>query len=389
MTKVIVDEKKIDELLTRGVEEVIVREHLKKALLSGRKLRVKLGIDPTAPDLHLGHTVPLRKLRQFQDLGHTAVLIIGDFTATVGDPSGRSQEREPLTEKEIKANLRKYLSQASKVLDIKKAEIVYNSSWFKKEGAKAIIALAGAGSLQQVLHRADFKKRLEAGNDITLLEVFYPLYQGYDSVKVRADLELGGTDQKFNLLMGRRVQRHFKAPEQDVLMVPLIEGTDGAKKMSKSAGNFIALDADPDEMFGALMAIPDELIDKYYALLTDEERTIRDPREAKLELGKIIVRMYRGEKAGEKARENFINTFSNKGKPTNIPEIAIRKKEISLVDLLVETKLASSRSEARRLIEQGGVKVDDIRKTDPNESINLSKEIFLQVGPRRFLKVRF
>ena len=299
-----------EKLLTQGVEEVIVKEHLEDRLKKGDKLRVKFGIDPTAPDLHLGHTVPLRKLRQFQDAGHKAVLIIGDFTAMIGDPTGRSEERKPLTAKEVKQNLKKYLKQAGKVLNIKKAEIHYNSEWLKKN-MDTLLEIMRSGSMQQVLHRADFKKRLSENQDITFLEVMYPLLQGYDSVAVKADVEIGGTDQKFNLLMGRRVQRHFGMAEQDVMTLPLLEGTDGVKKMSKSADNYISLDAEPDDMFGKTMRIPDNLIDKYYTLLTDANPPAggQNPREAKLELAKIIVGMYHGEKAGEKAKENFIKFF--------------------------------------------------------------------------------
>lgn len=387
MAKISTDPAKIRELLTRGVEEAIVKEHLEAALASGRRLRVKFGIDPTAPDLHLGHTVPLRKLRQFQEMGHEAVLIIGDFTARIGDPSGRSEERKPLTDADIRRNMKKYLHHAGKVIDLKRAEVVYNSRWFAKEGLKEVIALAGAGSIQQVLHRADFKKRLEGGHDITLLEIFYPLLQGYDSVKVKADVELGGTDQKFNLLMGRRVQRHFGIPEQDVLTVPLLEGTDGVKKMSKSAGNYIALDAEPNEMFGGIMAIPDGLIDRYYTLLTSLERTIRDPREAKLELGKIVVGMYYGEQEGRAAKERFVNVFSKGQAPDEVALVHVGARSMPLAELLVSVNLAASKSEARRLIEQGGVKLDGARQDAPEAAVELQTPRMLQVGPHRFLKV--
>ncbi|MEK7514305.1 MAG: tyrosine--tRNA ligase, partial [Patescibacteria group bacterium] len=224
-------EEKIKNLLERNVQEVIEVEHLRKLLLNGKKLRVKLGIDPTSPDLHLGHAVILRKLREFQDLGHKVVLIIGDFTGKIGDPSGRSETRKPLTDKQVKENMKSYLKQAGKVINIKKAEVVFNSRWFVKDGIQKMIELATASSIQQVLRRADFKKRIAEDSDITLLEILYPLFQGYDSLKIKADVELGGIDQKFNLLMGRRVQRHFGMKEQDILMVPLLEGLDGVKKM--------------------------------------------------------------------------------------------------------------------------------------------------------------
>lgn len=374
------------KLLSRGVEEIIIKEHLEEALKSGKKLRVKFGIDPTAPDLHLGHTVPLRKLRQFQDAGHKAVLIIGDFTAMIGDPTGRSEERKPLTAKEVKQNLKKYLKQAGKILDLWKAEVCYNSRWLKKNTEK-ILEVARAGTINQVIQRAEFKKRLDEGGSITLLESLYPLFQGYDSVEVKADLEIGGTDQKFNLLMGRQLQRHFRMPEQDVMMLPLLEGTDGVKKMSKSAGNYIALDAEPDDMFGKIMRIPDTLIDKYFTLLTDENPPAgeQDPREAKLELAKIIVGMYHGEKAGEKAKQGFLSVFSRGEKPAEIPSIKLQASSIKLIDLLIETKMSPSKSEARRLIEQGAVRINDEKKTDPNEVIKIEGEVLLQVGPRKFL----
>lgn len=384
---VVTDAAKIEEALTRGVAEVMVREHLEAAMRSGKQLRVKFGIDPTAPDLHLGHTVPLRKLRQFQELGHTAILLIGDFTAKIGDPAGRSQERKPLTDREVKANMKRYLSQAGKVVDAERAEIVYNSSWFDKEGLSEAIELTRAATFQQVMHRADFKKRFEAGDDITLTEILYPILQGYDSVKVRADVELGGTDQTFNLFMGRRVQRHFKMGEQDVITVPLLEGTDGVHKMSKSFGNTIALDDAPDVMFGKIMAIPDQLIGRYYEFLTDAEDIVSDPREGKLKLAEIIVDMYHGGGAGVRARNEFTRVFAEKGKPSDIPTVSVGASEMPLADLLVAVKLAASKNEARRLIEQGGVYVNDARTTDPHEVIAVA-DTLIQVGPRRFVRVR-
>jgi len=377
----------IQNLLERGVAEVIEKEHLEKALRSGKKLRIKFGADPTAPDLHLGHTVPLRKLRQFQDAGHKAILIIGDFTAQIGDPTGRSEERKPLSIGEVRKNMKRYLSQAGKILNIKKTEIHYNTEWFKKNAWSKIIELARAGTIQQILHRADFKRRLDEGNDITVLESFYPLFQGYDSVMVKADVEIGGTDQKFNLLMGRRVQRHFKIPEQDIITLPLLEGVDGERKMSKSYGNYIGLDEEPKAMFGKIMSLPDALIDKYYELCTSEKRTASDPREAKLELGKIIVGMYHGAKAGEKAKEEFVRVFSRHETPTEVRSWKLDVRSLSLMDLLLKTKMAASKGEARRLIEQGGVKINGERQNDADKIIKLDKELLLQVGKTRFLKI--
>lgn len=383
-----------NDLLTRGVVEVIEKEHLQTALHSGRKLRVKFGIDPTAPDLHLGHTVPLRKLRQFQDAGHKAILIIGDFTARIGDPTGRSEIRKPISEKQVKNNMKKYLKQASKILNLKKAEVHYNSKWFLKEGVAPILELSRAGSIQQVLHRADFKKRLEDGHDITMLEAMYPLFQGYDSVKVLADVEIGGTDQKFNLLMGRRVQRHFGVPEQDILTLPLLEGTDGVKKMSKSFDNYISLTEKPEIMFGKIMSIQDGLVLKYAELLTDLpiEKTAshlkKNPRGAKMELAKTIVRMYHGKNPAEKAEKEFIRVISKKQAPAEIKNYKLKAKSLSLIDLLTETKLAASKSEARRLIQQGGVKINGEKQVNPGRAVDLSKEILLQVGKVKYLKVR-
>lgn len=369
-----------DNLLTRGIEEVIVKEHLEAALKSGKLLRVKFGIDPTAPDIHLGHTVPLRKLRQFQDAGHKAVLIIGDFTACIGDPTGRSSERPALTPKDVKSNLKKYLKQAGKVINLKKAEVYYNSKWLGK-GLDVILEISRAGTIQQVLHRADFKKRIDEGHDITVLEMLYPLFQGYDSVKVKSDVEIGGTDQKFNLLMGRRIQRHFNMPEQDVVTVPLLEGTDGIQKMSKSKGNYISLDENPSSMFGKVMAIPDNLIDKYYILLTAVDRVISDPREAKLELAKIIVGMYHGEKEAEKAQTEFIRVVSHGEVPADRP----KRKDLAgmpWLDGLVKSGVVTSKSEARRLIEQGGVSVNGNPVSDVNGTIPLGSTV--KAGKRHY-----
>ncbi len=370
-----------EKLLTRGVEEVIVKEHLEAALKSGKKLRVKFGIDPTAPDLHLGHTVPLRKLREFQDAGHQAVLIIGDFTAMIGDPSGRSAERKPLTEQEVKANLKKYLKQAGKIINVKKAEVKYNSKWFLKKGLGLVMEVATSGTLNQMLQREDFKKRVESGNSVTLKEAIYPLLQGYDSVEVKSDLEIGGTDQKFNLLTGRQVQKHFGMPEQDIVMLSLLEGTDGVKKMSKSAGNYIAIDAEPDDMFGKIMSVPDNLIGKYYTLLTDEERKISGPREAKLELARIIVSIYHGAKAGKAAKENFIKVFSQHEKPEERPMVK-GAAGLQIVEGILKAGAAASKSEARRLVEQGGVEINEQKVTDPNAKIPAGATV--KVGKRHY-----
>lgn len=375
-------------LLTSGAVEVIDKDHLEKQLVSGKKLRVKFGIDPTAPDLHLGHTVPLRKLRQFQDAGHKIVLVIGDFTAQIGDPTGRSKERQPLNQKEIKQNVKGYLGQLKKIINVGKADVRYNSEWFLKKGVSLVIEVLKSGTVNQVIQRAEFKKRLDDNQEVTLLESLYPLLQGYDSVEVRADLEIGGTDQKFNLLMGRRAQRHFGMPEQDIMTLPLLEGTDGVRKMSKSYGNYIGLTEKPNMMFGKLMSIPDTLIDKYYELCAGQKRKIADPRDAKLKLAGIIVTAYHGKLAAEKAEKEFIKVVSRKQTPGEIKTIKLKKKNINIVDLIVDAKLAVSKSEARRLIEQRGVKIDAETQSDANKIISLDKPILLQVGKRKFLRVR-
>lgn len=395
--KVITDEKKIEELLTRGVEEIIEKDHLRATLLSGKKIRVKFGIDPTMPDLHIGHSVPLRKLRQFQDMGHTAVLIIGDTTAMIGDPSGRSETRKMLSEEEVKNNFKNYLKQADKIVDIKKAEIHYNSEWLDKN-AFIILELSKAGSLQQILHRSDFKKRIDNNQDITVLEMLYPLMQGYDSVAIKADLELGGTDQKFNLLMGRRVQRFYKMAEQDVLTVPLLEGIDGIKKMSKSLGNYIALDEKPNDMFGKIMSIPDNLIIKYMKLCTDirldEINSIEDslnnqkinPRDMKIKIAREIITMYHSKTEADKAEENFSNTFQKKEIPEEMEEIKATVEEL-LSEVLVKNKILSSKGQWRRLIAGNAIHDLEKNKNIADQNIKISENLILKIGKKRFIKI--
>lgn len=395
---VITNPIKTKELLTRGTEEVIVKESLEKKLKTGKQLRVKFGIDPTTPDLHLGHSVVLRKLRQFQDLGHKVILIIGDFTAQIGDPSGRSEERKVLTEKEIKKNLKDYLKQAGLVLNIKRAEIYHNSKWLAR-GEKFLLDLARRVSVQRILERDDFQKRIKECKEISFLEAFYPLLQGYDSVAVRADVEIGGTDQKFNVLMGRRIQRAFNLAEQDVLTCPLLEGTDGTRKMSKSYSNYIALTAEPADMYGKIMSIPDALIWKYFELLTDlseEEITrlkhLENLRDAKMRLAHEIVKIYHGVKSAQKAGAEFKAVFQKKGLPSDIPAHQAKNSQYRAVDLLVETGLAPSKSEARRLIGQGGACLHGARGKEqiakPEEIIKIKDGMVIQVGKRRFVKIK-
>jgi len=379
-------ENLIQEILERGVEEIIEKESLIKKLHSGKKLRVKFGIDPTKPDMHLGHTVPLLKLREFQKLGHQAVLIIGDFTAQIGDPSGQNAERKQLSESEVKFNMKNYLRQAGKIIDIQKTEIQYNSKWHKRS-LKEFLNVTKAVTISQIMKREDFEKRIQAGGEVTVLEALYAILQGYDSVMVRADVEIGGADQKLNLLMGRRIQKYFQMPPQDIITLPLIEGTDGVRKMSKSYNNYIGVLEKPSEMFGKLMSIPDSLIDKYFILLTDiNPPKINNPYEKKLILAETIVKMYHLEKEAQKAKEEFIKIFSKKETPENIPTLKLKDKELTLVELLLEANV-QSKSEAKRLISQKAVKINNKVKFNPEEKIKLEGGEILKIGKRKFFKI--
>ena len=391
-------DNQIKKILERGVEEVIEKDHLASRLQDAGKLRVKLGIDPTGSELHLGHTVVLRKLRQFQDAGHQAVLIIGDFTAKIGDPSGRNDSRPELSDEQIKQNLRDYLKQAALVLDVKKTEVRYNSEWFSKKGPTFLMELASKFTVARTLERDDFQKRLKENRDISILEVLYPLLQGYDSVAIEADVELGGTDQKFNLLMGRKVQKRYGLPEQDIVTLSLIEGTDGVKKMSKSIGNYIGLSELAQEKFNKIMSIPDDLMVKYFTLLTDVptetiEQLKRDrlnpglasksSRKWKGELAFELVKLYHGTKNAQQAKNEFTKVFSQGQIPENIPNLAGAGDE--LIDFLVKHSLAESRSEAKRLIEQGGVKLNGV--VVKSWETKLAAGNVLKIGSHRFARV--
>ncbi|MCL4405414.1 MAG: tyrosine--tRNA ligase [Patescibacteria group bacterium] len=382
----------INRMLNRGVEEIIDRGHLERALRSDKKLRVKFGIDPTKPDIHLGHTVPLLKLREFQNLGHKAVLIIGDFTAQIGDPSGQSAERKSLTEKEVKLNMKHYLEQAGKVVNLKKAEIVYNSKWLRKLNGGTLAKLLSLVSVQQILEREDFKKRLEGGKSLRVHEMLYPILQGYDSVVIKSDVEIGGTDQKFNLLTGRTLMERMGLPPQDILTVPLIEGTDGVRKMSKSFGNYIGINDTPDDMFGKIMSIPDTLIGKYFTLLTNvTPPAVDNPRDAKIALALEIVKTYHSEVKAVKARENFIRTFSQKEIPDDAQIVKIKSNNVNgtyvnyLVDVIVLSGSVASKSEARRLIGQGAIEIN--KKLQPQPiTITIHNGDLLKIGKHRFFK---
>ena len=392
MTKVITEHRKIDELLTRGVEEVIVKDHLREILLSGKKLRVKLGNDPTSPNIHVGRATLLWKLKAFQELGHTAVFIVGDFTGLIGDTSDKGSERPMLSEAEIDKNVKTYFSQAFKILDEKKTETHFNSKWLRKINFKEIGELADMFGLHEFEARENIAKRMRVGKRVSLREVLYPLMQGYDSVAVKADVELGGTDQKFNLLAGRVIQPHYHKEAQDIMTMKLLEGLDG-RKMSSSWGNVINITDAPDDIFGKVMSLKDELIERYFVLATGVDEAdiksvlARGPRDAKFELAKTIVGIYHDAGAAEKAGKEFNTVFVKKEKPEDMPVVKIKTKELPLAELLVEAKLVSSKSEARRLIGQGGVRIDDVKKMDPKEKVNLGKEIVIQVGPRKFLRV--
>ena len=389
------DQGKIEELLTRGVEEVIDRAHLERRLKEGKPLRVKLGIDPTSPNLHLGRAIPLLKLRDFQQLGHTAVLIIGDFTGTIGDTSDKESERPMLDEATVTANLKSYIAQASKIIDTDAAEIHYNSTWLAKLDYAAIGRQADAFSLSDFVSRENIKKRLDAGKRVSLRELLYPLMQGYDSVEVRADVELGGTDQRFNLLAGRELQRLHHQEPQDIVMGPLIEGLDG-RKMSSSYGNTVNLADAPNDMFGKVMSVRDDLVIKYFILLTrmpmeavraHEMALVEgaNPRDVKMRLAHEIVRMYHGEKEADAAVDYFTRTFTEKEIPDAMPEFAPQEGARDVVSVLVDAALVASKSEARRAIEQGGVKIDGNVVTDPKAEV--PKGGVLQKGKVKFVRV--
>ena len=375
------------ELLSRGVEEIINKSDLQKQLKSGKKIRVKLGIDPTTPNLHLGHIVVLRKLKQFQDAGHKVILIIGDFTAMIGDPTNRVGAREFLTVAQIKKNMHQYLDQAGKILNLKKVEIKYNSQWFKKLDFNKLLDLMASFTVQQLTEREDFSKRIKEGKPVGYHELIYPIMQAYDSVMIKADLEIGGRDQRLNILAGRDLMSKSGMKPQNVLTLPLLEGTDGKRKMSKSFGNYIGLSDKPNDMFGKIMSIPDSLISKYFDLLTDLKKPrSKNQRNNKLLLAKTIVTDLHNKKLAQKAEDNFIRVFSNKERPTDITKLKIKNKKIILVDLLVKAGI-KSKSEARRLVTQGGVRIDDKVQKEYDVKIQIGKGMILRIGKRKFFEL--
>lgn len=386
------------KIIKRGCAELISEDELREKLSCSSKknpLRIKFGVDPTSPDLHLGHMVILNKLKTLQELGHKIIFIIGDFTARIGDPSGRSETRPMLDEKEILKNSKTYAEQVFKVLDKSKTEIVYNSSWLYPLGLQGMLELAKHATVAQMLHRADFKERYKNDIDITILEFLYPLIQGYDSVAIKADMEVGGTDQKFNLLMGREIQKKYGQKPQVLLTMPLLEGTDGVRKMSKSYGNDIAINEPPKEMFGKIMSISDEMMYKYYELLTEVDLTEvkkTHPRDAKFALAKMLVTRYYNKDIAESEAAEFNRVFKDRELPTSFEEFVLSQKEITLSELLYRSGLASSKSEARRLITQRAVKVySGVTNTGSviteDKKIAVNKDFIIQCGKKNFRKI--
>ena len=398
------DTKQALEIIKRGSDEIIPEDSFKKLLTSKKKLTVKAGFDPTSADLHLGHTVLINKLKAFQDLGHTVIFLIGDFTGLIGDPSGVNETRPNIDEKKLAENSKTYADQVFKILDKKKTKIKFNSSWFKKMKPDEFIRLSSIMTVARMLERDDFKKRYENNKPISLHEFLYPLVQGYDSYALKADIELGGTDQKFNLLVGREVQKHYGQNEQVIITVPLLEGLDGVKKMSKSLNNYIALNDRPNEMFGKIMSISDDLMWRYFDLLSfrsnDEIASFKDkvkngenPMTFKKKLATEIVERFYDKKSSENAEIAFTNVFSNKLEPNEVPIFEINEtSEISIVELLTHEDLGNefiqSKSECRRLIKQSGIKMNNKKVENPDLLINLGEENYFQIGKRKHLRIK-
>lgn len=391
------------DLIKRGAFEIIPEDELvrkiEKSIKENKPLKIKLGCDPSRPDLHIGHSVVLRKLAQFQQLGHQAILIIGDFTGMIGDPSGRNATRPALSLEETRRNGESYFQQASKILDKDKTKIVYNSEWLSKMNFEDVIKLASKYTVARMIERDDFTKRFRSNEPISIHEFLYPLAQAMDSVAIESDVELGGTDQKFNLLVGRDIQREFNMEPQVILTMPLLVGTDGVEKMSKSYNNYIGISEDPKEIYGKTLSIPDNLIYTYFELGTDisneELAEIKskldnpdvNPRDLKRQLARTLVKIYYDEKSAIEAEEAFDKVFIKKEIPDEIPELKIKSSEINIIDLILEVKFAPSRNEARRLVIQGGVTVDGEKIDDITQTIIIDKEKILKVGKRKFIKL--
>ena len=387
-------------LIKRGIDELLNEEELRAKLKSKKPLIVKAGFDPTAPDLHLGHTVLINKLRHFQQLGHKVIFLIGDFTALIGDPSGKNKTRPPLEASDIEKNSKTYTNQVFKILDPKLTEVRFNSEWCNKLGADGIIKLASQYNLARMLERDDFSKRYKSNQSIAIHEFLYPLIQAYDSIALKADVELGGTDQKFNLLVGRELQRAHDQEPQVVITVPILEGLDGTNKMSKSLGNYVGIDEAPEEMFGKIMSISDELMWRWFDLLSfrsseaiqqlkEQQKDGMNPRDIKISLAKEIIARFHDEKSADEAEYNFLNQFQKKNIPDNIEELLLEWTEPSILlpNLLKEAGMTESTSEAIRMIKQGGVRINEEKITDPKHSVAKGETSIYQVGKRKFKKI--
>ncbi|MGO2365254.1 MAG: tyrosine--tRNA ligase [Pseudoalteromonas sp.] len=387
--------------IKRGAEEILIEDELVEKLKSGKKLKIKAGFDPTAPDLHLGHTVLINKMKTFQDLGHEVIFLIGDFTGMIGDPTGKNVTRKPLTRDDVLANAETYKQQIFKILDPSKTTVAFNSTWMEQLGAAGMIKLAARQTVARMLERDDFKKRYAGNQSIAIHEFLYPLVQGWDSVALESDIELGGTDQRFNLLMGRELQKDEGQKPQTVLMMPLLEGTDGVQKMSKSLGNYIGITDTPNEMFGKIMSISDVLMWRYYELLSalsiEEMAELKqrveqgtNPRDIKIQLAKEIITRFHSEQDAENAHQDFIKRFQKNALPDEVPElkVTIEEETIFITNLLKEANLVASTSEAMRMIKQGAVKLNgEIKITDTKLEIAKGSSDIYQVGKRRFAKV--
>ncbi|MDN4619542.1 tyrosine--tRNA ligase [Paenibacillus sp. PsM32] len=396
-------------VIERGTAEIIpedaLRQKVIKSVATGKPLTVKLGLDPSAPDIHIGHTVVLQKLRQFQELGHHVQLIIGDFTGRIGDPTGKSETRKQLTEEQVKHNAETYKEQITKILDPSKMKVYFNSEWLSPMNFADVVNLAAKVTVARMLERDDFTKRYQGGQPISIHEFFYPLMQGMDSVALESDIEIGGTDQKFNLLMGRTLQKEYGKATQVAITLPIIEGLDGVQKMSKSLGNYIGINEEPNEIFGKSMSVPDELMLKYYELTTDISNEdlaklkagLADgsihPRDAKMNLAQNYVRMFHNEEAGVAAKNHFVTVFQQRALPDDIQEVVIDESllengQIGLIKLVMTLGFATSTSEARRSIQQGALKINEQKHDDVNASIELSDGDIVQVGKRKFAKIK-
>ncbi|MFG6176069.1 tyrosine--tRNA ligase [Halomonas sp. THAF12] len=387
-------------LLKRGTHEILLEDELEKKLASGRPLRIKAGFDPTAPDLHLGHSVLLTKMRQFQDLGHTVIFLIGDFTGRIGDPTGKNVTRKPLTEEEVKVNAETYKAQVFKILDPEKTEVRFNAEWFSAMSAADMIELAGQSTVARMLERDDFEKRYQAGQSISIHEFLYPLVQGYDSVALEADVELGGTDQKFNLLMGREVQKHFGQSSQVVITMPLLEGLDGVQKMSKSLGNYVGVDEAPGAMFSKLVSMPDSLMWRYFELLSlksneELEALKRDveaganPRDVKMELARELIARYHGDEAAANAHRSAGNQLADGELPEDLPEVAVDfegSEQAPIAAVLNRAGLTKNSAQAKDMLKNGRVKVDG-EVVEPSTMLDTGKSFVIQAGKKRYAKV--